>query len=314
MRRAWRALAALVLSLWLRLAREGLVVRAILFPLLLSAATLTATLGVVVMVAPLQTVAMTPAAWEELRDDLPAHIFMPYLAEDPKEEVWTRRAWGGTDGHILWLRYGGQRANYLEGVIRRHRDAPWRQAEVFSVSSTETVSVQGGQIARIMGALFTLYGVVFGVGMVARDREDGSLAAEFSLPIPRWVPGLARWIAGSSVLAAFFAYSVLLWSALFGVDEVGAIQRSGVAASLASVAVGLLVLGDARMGRGFSGALSKGLMVGAGLLGVGMAWPAVGVWLPIASLTAHGGGWVALALSLALGPLAAWSLARGSQR
>lgn len=308
------ALAYLVGALWTRLAREGLVLRSLLYPILLSGGTLALTLGGVIAFSPGRTVALTDEVYADLQADLSAMHFAVYPAPDPQAEVWARRAWGGSDGQTLWIRYGGPHATALEAELRERAGTAWRPPRGVKLPKQGENTAAGALIARIMGALFTLYGVVFGVGLVARDRQDGTLAAEWALAIPSLLPPLARWIAGSTALSAFFVYSTLLWHALFGVEAPLLTGRNGVAAALASVSVGLAATGQATMGAGFAAALTRGLAAGAALLGVGMAWPALGAYLPIASLTAEGGGWIALTLALASGPAAAHLVARWSVR
>jgi ABC-type transport system involved in multi-copper enzyme maturation permease subunit len=152
--------------------------------------------------------------------------------------------------------------------------------------------------------LFALYGVVFGVAMIARDRDDGTLEAELSLPMARWVPGAARWTSSTAVLAIFLGYCVALFDALVGVPDAGALIRHGIAASGGAVCLGIAVVGRAGIRRGFSGPFAIGLTIATALLGMGIGLPRVGQWLPLASVLAGGDGWAPLTLSLLSGVVA----------
>jgi hypothetical protein len=55
---------------------------------------------------------------------------------------------------------------------------------------------------------------------------------------------------------------------------------------------------------GFSGPLASGLALASGLVAVGLVAPAVGGWLPIASMLAGGDGFAPLVGALALGAAA----------
>ena len=152
----------------------------------------------------------------------------------------------------------------------------------------KTRDAHGDVACRLVGLLFVLYGVVFGLGGVARDRDNGSLEAELALPVPRWVGGLARWIASSLVLGAFYAATVLLFSSMFPVRDCGAVVRHGVAAASVGVALGLSAVGSAGLKNGFSGPLAVAMTGATGLASVGAALTLA--WMPIASLLTNGSG------------------------
>jgi ABC-type transport system involved in multi-copper enzyme maturation permease subunit len=154
-------------------------------------------------------------------------------------------------------------------------------------------------VCDVLALLFVLYGLVFGLGGVARDRDDGTLEIELSLPIPRWVGGMARWIASTLILATFFTVSVALLAAILPTPGVGAVIRNGVAACGGGVAIGLVTVGTAGIKQGFSGPFALAMSSATGLAAAGPLLKLT--WLPVGSLFAGGDGWAACAVALGLG-------------
>ncbi len=195
------------------------------------------------------------------------------------------------DGRRMWAAGSSTTGYEVEEVLRDKLAAPWLLRTSRQLPGIDQGQRQGRNISRMVGILFVMYGTVFGLGSVARDRDDGSLEAELSLPVPRWIGGLARWLASSLVLAVFYALCVLLLAACIGVEDWASTVRHGIAACAAGVAVGLAVVGTAGIKQGFSGPLSASLTVVTGLAALG----ALGIdWLPISSLLSSGAGWVPL--------------------
>jgi hypothetical protein len=240
-----RAIWLLTVSLWQRLLREGFVVRSLAFPVALTAGTLVATLVVVAAVKPPRTVAVPPGVEAALETSLRDHGFLPVTDPDPPTSVEMRRVYAGTDGEHLWRSWPRPEDALLEAAIRKVRGAPWRPEAEVRMPGTGASERVGLLLVRMIGALFALYGVVFGVGTVARDRDDGTLSAEMSLPVPLWVHGAARWISGATLLGLFFALSAMIFAAIFGLPDTGAAVRHGIAAGAGSVAVGLVSVGSA---------------------------------------------------------------------
>jgi hypothetical protein len=179
---------------------------------------------------------------------------------------------------------------------------------------TADAAPQGALFSKLVAILFTLYGVVFGLGMVARDRDDGTLEAELALPLPHWVAGATRWLSATLVLSLFYAYSVILFDAIIGVADRGAMIRHGMAATGGATALGLVAVGKAGIKQGFSGPLAGGLTATMAVMGIGLAQPDIGSYLPLASLFAGGSGWIPVGVSLGLGVLASWIFSVRSAR
>jgi ABC-type transport system involved in multi-copper enzyme maturation permease subunit len=156
-------------------------------------------------------------------------------------------------------------------------------------------------MAMLVLAIYALYGVVFGAAMVARDRDQGTLEVELSLPVPAWTHGASRWIAASLVLASWMVLGVAAFVAWIGVEDPGAVVRIGLAAATGAVALGLGSVGRAGLKVGFASSLAAGLTAASALFGLGYAAPDIGVHLPLGSIVAGGDGWTPLAVSAALG-------------
>ncbi|MEQ1564567.1 MAG: ABC transporter permease subunit [Myxococcota bacterium] len=286
-----------------RLLREGLVLRSMLWPGLVVCLTLACTLMVLAAFRPARTVVVSAALDPELRAALEASDFLVIDDPDPAAAVRRCRPTIGietaADGtNSLWVCRSHPSALVVEAIVRQQMHAPWRPVAP-PPPDPKTGTVPGGLVCRIFGVLFVLYGLVFGLGGVARDRDDGSLEAELSLPIPRWIGGLARWLASSLILGAFYTLTVLAFASVFIVDDAPAVIRHGVAASSVGVALGLAVVGTAGLKNGFSGPLGVGMTAATALVGAGASWQLD--WLPLASLLTRGDGWAPLGIALGIG-------------
>lgn len=299
--RTLRALGLLTLSTVRRLLREGMVLRSMVWPSLVVMATLTLTIGALAAYRPARRVAIPPgqpeiAAWLE------AEGFEAHEVADPEQSVIDQDHRVGTDGQTLWARGLSTTALDVEEVLRSNLGSPWVPRPPEDLPDLRAGRKQGRMISRILSLLFVMYGTVFGLGGVARDRDDGSLEAELSLPVPRWVGGFARWLASTLVLAVFFALCVVMLAAVIGVAAAPAMLRHGIAASGAGVAVGLITVGTAGIKQGFSGPIAAALTAIVAFAGLG--WWLDLSWMPIGSVFVGGSGWPPLALSLLFGAVA----------
>lgn len=271
-----------------RLMREKHVVRSLLWPVALVPVTLMFTvLGFVWLEGdwPVAVDARTdPAIVHALEDAGFTTVPVP----DARRAVLDGDFRSSTDGETVWADAIRGRTLQVERVLRIERGADWMVAPRVETRADQS---QGARVMGVIAVLFVLFGVVFGAGMVARDRDDGTLEAELALGVRRWVHGVSRVLAGTVVLFVHFLLGVLVLHAVLGVEGVGALARHGVAACSASVAIGVLVVGRAGLKVGFSGPLAAGLSLATGLVAVGVAVPAVGSQIPIASLVAGGSGW-----------------------
>lgn len=302
--RTLRALWLLTASSFVRLMREGLVLRSMIWPGLVICITLTATLVVASALRPGRDVAVDRDTDPELIAQIRAASFEVDLVDEPGPQVQAGRYSFGTDGTTVWLYGTPPAALELESIVRAHLGSGWRPKPRPPPAPREA-DVRGELACRILALLFVLYGLVFGLGGVARDRDDGTLEAELALPIPRFVGGLARWISATIVLAIFYSASVQLFGALIPIPEHWIVIRHGIAAGSVGVAIGLVVVGTAGVKQGFSGPLAAGITFATALASAGGA---LGLWwLPIGSLFAGGSGWVPLAVAGLLGLLAAGS-------
>jgi hypothetical protein len=294
-----------------RLLREGIVLRSLVFPVTLVLVAVMGTVAFVVQVKPPQVAALSPdVATPELVQGIEGDGFAVRVTPDPGAAVRDGTAVIGTDGATLWIGQH-QPPPPLEERLRERLGASWRPHHP---QQLRAAAIQGSdaprQLAVFVCALFSLYGVVFGAGGIARDRDQGTLDAELSVALPHVVHGLARWLAGSVVLAGFYAVSVWALHAVMGVGDVNGIVLHGAAAAGAATAIGLLVIGRSGLDRGFAGPMSGGLVLVFGLLSAGLAGGVARV-LPIASVLAHDASpWPPLALAATTGLLAAVVFAR----
>lgn len=294
--RAWRALYGLLLmtgALLQRLTREGLVLRSLTFPTGLTVGTLVLTIGVVAWVRWDPLVAITPQL-EHLQPTLMENGIRTSIVDDPQAEVEAQRAWAGTDGREIWLSGGGPKALTLESVVREEVGADWRPDADVPKPGLGVAIAMGRRVVVLLGVLFALYGVVFGAGMMAQDRDAGILEIELSLPLPRWVVGASRLLAGTLALSAFLALGILMVDAVIGVPNVWATIRHGIACSCGATCIGLLVIGRAGLKAGFTGPLASGMSLATGLIAVGLAAPGFARWLPLASFASSASGWESL--------------------
>jgi len=302
-RRVALAVVLLTATLIRRFLREGFVLRSLVWPAGLAAGTLLMTLLVVAMVKESQFIGvpadLDPALVERLQEE----GWTPKITDDLEATMRARQSWAATDGTVMWRNWRPESLR-LESILRERKGAKWRPEADVKMPTASEAAPQGALFTKLVAILFTLYGVVFGLGMVARDRDDGSLEAELALPLPHWVAGATRWLAATSVLSLFFSFSVVLFDAIIGVEQGGALIRHGIAATGGATALGLIAVGKAGIKQGFSGPLAGGLTGAMGVMGVGLAMPQVGSYLPLASLFAGGSGWIPVAIAMGLGVVA----------
>jgi hypothetical protein len=211
-----------------------------------------------------------------------------------------------SDGQTIWTFRAGGQATRMDGMVRKHLGAGWRPDPPQRGRVIRKRSNEGARhLLQFIGALFAFYGVVFGAGSIARDRDEGTFEAELATALPVWVHGAARWIAGSVLLSVFYAFSVFVFDAFLGVPGPISLVAHGAAACAGATAIGILVIGRAGLESGFAAPMSLGLVAVVSLLSTGLSWKTGGALLPIASLlTDDPSGLGALAMSLVWGLIA----------
>ncbi|MCB9679845.1 MAG: hypothetical protein H6733_00110, partial [Alphaproteobacteria bacterium] len=244
-RRHLRAYVVLTADLVRRFLREGIVLRSLVFPVTLAVAALVGTVGVVLWLQPPLTLAVTAdLATPELVAAVEADGWPVVVVDDPGQLVRDGDAALGSDGHAIWVGNGGQPPLSMESHLRKALGTSWRPDQPRAVRARAIrESDAPGRLAIFIGALFAMYGVVFGAGSVARDRDEGTLDAELSMPVPHVVHGFARWTAGTVVLGGFFSFSVYLLHAIMGIPEAPDLALKGTAAAAGATALGLIVVG-----------------------------------------------------------------------
>ncbi len=288
MMRSATALVLLTASQVRRMLRDRMVVRSLMFPVALTVATLLGTVTMVALFKVPDRVSLTPAALTaEIRADLESEGFVVHEASEVEPLVASGDSLLGTDGATIWVWQQTNGALRAERVLRRHLGAAWRPEP----EDTRQNAARAGDGGRVMllfiAVLFSFYGVVFGAGGIARDRDDGTLEAEMSLPVPMWVHGTARWLAGSLIAGTWFGLATAMLDAVVGVPDPQRVVVHAIAAMTASVALGVGLIGRAGLQAGFAGPMSVGISAIAALLGLGLGSPAIGAHLPVASLVAR---------------------------
>ncbi|MBX2802449.1 MAG: ABC transporter permease [Myxococcales bacterium] len=297
-RRIVRALWYLTGATVQRLLREGMVLRSMVWPGGVVIVTFAFTIALLAFFRPSRDVAITPDLEPALVTALEDGGFTVHPTDDPHGAVKALTQPVGTDGDTVWTVGTSPTALELEAIVRTYARDSWRPQPPNRLPDVSSTSQSGLIICRILAMLFVTYGAVFGLGSVARDRDDGSLEAELALPVPRWVGGFARWIASVLVLAVFYGVSVLMLAAIIGVHQSSAVIRHGIAGCGAGVALGLMVVGTSGLKNGFSGPFAAALTGVTALAALGTLQL---TWLPVASLFSRGQGYSALAVSIAFG-------------
>ncbi|MCK6503280.1 hypothetical protein L6R53_07770 [Myxococcota bacterium] len=298
-RRALVAVAVGAGATLLRLLREGFVVRAIAWPGLLAAgavvgaALVAGQVGGNLTAAPHLALSAEDAA--AVGAAVEAQGLVVRVDPDPRTAVAAgraeRAAWTDAEGWVLAAKVAGVSSLRAEAALREEAGAAWRIEVPADPPRRAQVEEQSGRMGGLVAVLFTLYGVVMGAGLAWRDRGEGVVEASLPLPVPAWTHGAARILALAVALSVGLGATLLLLHGLLAMDRPAALALHGGLAASVAAAVGLAAVGGPRAGRaGFSAPLSRALALTAGLLGLGAGLPAVGMWLPVASLGAVGQG------------------------
>jgi hypothetical protein len=283
-----RALLGLSYSIVLRLLREGLVIRALAWPGLLTALSmfLSAAGTIAWRNSPVIYVSDT-----ELAAPLQAEKFDVRIVPDPEQTLaegrGERAVWRENGRIVLGATWGGQLTVKAESILRDRFEERWRiEVPPPPKRSRDSVELRPvtGLLAGIVGMLFTLYGVVIGAGSLYRDRSSGVLESDLALPVPRWVHAAARLVALSFVLGPALVFSLFVVDALLPIYNLDGWMFVGFIASLLGGALGVVLLARAGPQRGFSGPLSMALTASMALIALGFSQPEIGRYLPLVSL------------------------------
>lgn len=311
-----RALLWLIQAQLLRIAREGLVVRALAWPGLLTALTLAASSAVVLAFYADKAIAIEPGH-PEIVQELQEKGLQVQEVGDPQALLETgevpRAAWTVDHHWHLGTLRAGRLTLTSEATLRQHIDANWLlrtpKPGGRPVELRATVRVLMG----MLGVLFALYGVVFGAASLSRDRADGSLEAELALPVPRALHSLARTLSATLALGVGVALTVGLLDAMLGVQQPGAWIAAVSLAGVTTTALGQAWMSAVR-GESLTGPLSRGMTLALGGIALGFRWPELGRHLPLASLGSmvknQSPSPLAWALTLAVLALSCWVFAR----
>lgn len=303
-----RALLGLSLSVILRLMREGLVVRALLWPGLLTAMSVFVSASYTMIWKGGYYIYVSEPA---LVAPLQAEGFEVTVIPDPESVMLSRLSeravWREGDHLVLGMSLAESYRSKAEAKLRNLTEERWR-IELPPVPdrarSTEELRPITGMVAGIVGLLFTLYGVVIGTGALYRDRSSGVLESDLALPVPRWLHAAARLLALAAVLGPALVVSLLVVDSLLAMHQVHMWMIDGFMAAVAGGTIGVALMARADAKRGFSAALSQGLMLSMGLISLGYVLPDFGRFLPVLSLgsafASQHSSWVVFPMTLLL--------------
>ena len=314
-----KALVALTRALVLRLLREGLVLRALLWPGLLCALTMFLMGSVVLALRATPPIVVSDAA---VARRLEADGFRVSVDADPRavlaSGLGVRGIWKEGDVFVYSSLFSGHEDLRAESILREVAGGAWR----IDVAASQAVTAGDARgpgpamhaLACVLGILFTLYGVVIGAGALYRDRASGALESELSLAVPRWMHAASRLAALALVLGPALAVSLLVLDSLLPIEHLAQWCMAGTLSALGGGTLGLVTMARATTASGFSGALSRGLTAATALLAFGWSVPALGRFLPVASLSSAVEGSapspLATLLLLAAMAAAAWDFDR----
>jgi hypothetical protein len=304
-----RALAGLSLAIVLRLLREGLVVRALVWPGLLTAMSMFISASVTIAWRNNPVIYVSDAA---LVQPLEAADFKVRVHPDPeatlRDGTSERAVWREGEKLVMGVTWGGILSTKAESVLRNHVEERWR-LEVPSPQKRRRDSVElrpvTGLLAGVVALLFTLYGVVIGAGSLYRDRSSGVLESDLALPVPRWIHAAARLVALSAVLGPALIVSLFIVDTLLPIFKLYQWMFTGILAALTGGMLGVASMARNANRRGFSAALSQSLTITMGLIALGFAAPVVGRAFPLVSLGSSFAGGQASLWSVPVAILAA---------
>jgi hypothetical protein len=283
-----RAVVVLAFSVMLRLVREGLVVRALLWPGLLTALS--------IFVSASFTVTWKGGNYiytdqPDLVRPLEEEGFEVTLMDNPESFLLDRRAdravWREGDKLVLGVSPAESYRSRAEVRLRDVLEERWRlelPPANLAPRHRDDLAPITGIIAGIVGLLFTLYGVVIGTGALYRDRSSGVLESDLALPIPRWVHPAARMLALATVLGPAMIVSLVIVDSLLAMHHMRSWMVDGFFAAVAGGALGIALMARADAKRGFSAPLSQGLMATMAMISLGYWAANVGQYLPLLSL------------------------------
>jgi len=301
-----RALLGLAFSIVLRLLREGLVVRALVWPGLLTALSVFISASYTVVWKGGQYIYVSEPA---LVAPLEADGFEVTLMDNPEKMLLDRRSdravWREGDHLVLGVTWAESLKSRAESKLRDVTGERWRlelpPPQQRQENSKELRPITG-VIAGIVGLLFTLYGVVIGTGALYRDRSRGVLESDLALPVPRWIHAAARLLALAVVLGPALVVSLLVVDSLLAMHELHKWMFDGFIAAIAGGSMGVALMARADAKRGFSAPLSQALMASMGLISLGYWQAGFGKFVPLVSLgsafASQHSSWVVLPITL----------------
>lgn len=313
-----RAIIGLCRAIVLRLLREGLVVRALAWPGLVTALTLflSAAITIAVMGSPLLYVgdADLVAPFEAKGFRVKVDPSPSAALKDGKTDY---AVWREDDHTVLGITFVGTISSRMESVLRDFTGARWR----LEVPATPTMRKDSKELQQItsllggvVGLLFALYGVVIGAGSLYRDRSSGVLESDLALAVPRWVHAAGRLLAIVIVLGPALAISLSVTDSVIAIHKLGHWMFDDFVAIVVAGSLGIAFMARAKAGGGFSGPLSQALTLTMALVSLGSWHAEIGRFFPLVSLGSalanHHSSWTTLPIAVLIAVAVAWDFHR----
>ena len=306
----------LLVSSLQRLLREPRVVRSLAWPVFLSPVVMGGTLIVVALLnEPLRVVGVPQAGVDDgVAQALTDAGWTLVPTVDPEEAVRSGEIDLAIDGDRLWSQTNPRQTLELESVLRRQRGAAWRLDPIVALPSPADLRRSSDALLLTITLLFVLYGLAFGLGALAKDRDEQVLDIELTLPIRAWMPAAARWGAATLSLGAAVVLTVGLLQVFLPSNQPLDAAGRAIGGVAAAAAIGIAIVGGAGLKQGFSGPFAFGSFLVAGAFLAGPSAPAITRYVPIASILTDGPGWVSLLGGFVSGPIAALIFERRVRR
>lgn len=284
-------------TLWLsidlcrRALRERVVVVSMITPIVVTLVTLLGTILFFTLTHAALPIAVHPDIAPDTRQAMVTSSTELLVTTTPKDAVFSGEASLGTDGRTLWLASDDGETLRLEAQVRRALGASWSPALKGGVSLNPNTEKVSALLVMAIGVYFVLQGAVFGAGNLYRDREQGILDAERTLPLPTGLLAVSRLAASTALLSVVFGAGVLLYEAILGLADPFSLWGRTAIAIACTTALGLGVTALLPARTQFGTSLSLALSPTIALTSLGLSGHPSRALLPISSVFCDEPSW-----------------------